>query len=655
MSTRAAHPQVGIAAKLVLVISALSAVAMISLTVFMYNGTVNVLLSEELQRLNGSVDAAATRWQAGVDFYHQDVVFLAKVPPIGGIARARAAGGMDQLGGSTETVWKSRLQTIFSALLLAHDEYAQVRLIDVSSGREIVRVDRTDDGAIRTVPEAALQNKSDRPYFTETLPLARGEVHLSSIDLNVEFGEIERPYRPVMRVATKAFDDNGQPAGIIVINISMEDLFAKLQRLPAPSASFVTNMQGDYIDHPDPAKTYGYMLGRRHLLQDDYPELAALFAADGDAFSGTIASPSGAQLAVAKRVYFDPLDPQRFITLTQMSPRSLLAEQIAEVRNNTIVLAAVLLLLELAALIWISLLLTRPVRRITLAARAVANGERDVDLTGLITRRDEPGELARAFNVMVTNVAAKEQALDEKAKELERSNQELSQFAYIASHDMQEPLRMVASFLSLLQRRHADKLDAEANEFIDYAVDGATRMKLLINELLGYSRISNRTLAVSPVHLPETLQGIIKLLAPRIDELDATITIGRLPVVQADPSQMERLFRNLIENALKYHGEAKPKVSVSAKRQKTVWTFSVTDNGIGIDPAHSQKIFAIFSRLHSRDKYEGTGIGLAACRRIVERHGGTIWVDANPDGGSIFRFTLPTTPPTEEVSHEPDR
>lgn len=653
MTNQTKVPEIGIAARLVLVISALSAIAMIALTVFMYNGTVSVLMNEELQRLEGGVDAASTRWQTGIDFYRKDALFVSKVPPITGIARARAAGGMDELGGSTEAVWQSRLQTIFSALLQAHEEYTQVRLIDTESGREIVRLERAADESFTRTPDSALQDKSDRPYFIETLRLGEGEVYLSGIDLNEEFGQIERPYMPVMRVATKAFDDTGNVAGMIVINISMRKLFARLHRVEAPNTSYITNAEGDYLDHPDPAKTFGHNLGQRYRLGDDYPELAQLFASEGTGFSGTLEAASGRQLVVAKRVFYDPNDPQRFITLTEMAPLSALAEQIGLVRNNTIALAAVLVLFQLGAVLWISLLITRPVRQMTAKARAVANGARDVDLARLGQRRDETGELARAFEIMVASISAKETALDDKARELERSNQELSQFAYIASHDLQEPLRMVASFLSLLKRRHADKLDAEANEFIDFAVDGATRMKLLINELLGYSRISNRPLELGTVALSETVDGVIKLLSPRIAELHATITVDPLPVLKADPSQMERLFRNLIENALKYHGEAAPRIKVSAEQRGGVWTFTVADNGIGIDPAHADKIFAIFTRLHSRDKYEGTGIGLAACRRIVERHGGRIWVEPNPDGGSIFRFTVPKTPPMGGVIHEP--
>ncbi|MCB1487225.1 MAG: ATPase, partial [Bauldia sp.] len=215
------------------------------------------------------------------------------------------------------------------------------------------------------------------------------------------------------------------------------------------------------------------------------------------------------------------------------------------------------------------------------------------------------------------------------------------QFAYVASHDLQEPLRMVGSYLELLSRRYRGKLDAEADEFIGFAVDGATRMKQLINDLLGYSRVSNRPLKVEPVDMNDIMAAVEDSLGPLIEETGASIVVDSLPTVVADPVQAERLFTNLIQNAIKYRGEATPEVRVSATRRDRFWEFSVTDNGIGIDPQFREKVFEIFTRLHSREKYQGTGIGLAACKKIIDRHGGLIWIDTAPDGGCVFRFTLP--------------
>lgn len=226
--------------------------------------------------------------------------------------------------------------------------------------------------------------------------------------------------------------------------------------------------------------------------------------------------------------------------------------------------------------------------------------------------------------------------------ELRRSNDELGQFAYIASHDLQEPLRMVASYTQLLARRYVGRLDADADEFIAFAVDGATRMQRLIDDLLAYSRIGTQGVEISDVSAEDAFWRAVRNLGAAIDEQAAQITHDPLPTVLADETQLVQLFQNLLGNAIKYRGLGTPEVHVSASPSEggEVWTFAVRDNGLGIDPAYFERIFGMFQRLHGRDAFSGTGIGLAICRKIVERHGGTISVDSSPGQGSTFRFTL---------------
>jgi PAS domain S-box-containing protein len=225
--------------------------------------------------------------------------------------------------------------------------------------------------------------------------------------------------------------------------------------------------------------------------------------------------------------------------------------------------------------------------------------------------------------------------------ELKRSNEELERFAYVASHDLQEPLRMVASYVQLLGKRYKGKLDADADEFIGYAADGATRMQRLIEDLLAFSRLGTRGGTSVPTDITGVVARAVANLTLAIAESGASVTAGELPTVPGDPGQLGHLFQNLISNAVKFRGEEPPAVHISAERHGDDWCFRVHDNGIGIEAEYYDRIFVIFQRLHGREKYGGTGIGLAIARKIVERHGGRIWVESTPGRGTTFLFTLP--------------
>jgi chemotaxis family two-component system sensor kinase Cph1 len=254
----------------------------------------------------------------------------------------------------------------------------------------------------------------------------------------------------------------------------------------------------------------------------------------------------------------------------------------------------------------------------------------------------------------ITAFKQTQEALARRTEELASSNQELEQFAYVASHDLQEPLRMVASYTQLLARRYKDKLDDDANEFIHYAVDGATRMQALINDLLELSRIGTSRKALATCESGLALERALANLRLAIQESGALVTHDTMPHLVADVSQLTQLFQNLIGNALKFRGEAPLAIHIGVKRQKDDWVFSVRDNGIGIAPEFFERIFVIFQRLHGKQEYPGTGIGLAVCRKIVERHGGHIWLESKPDEGATFYFTLPARTKTKEESSHAD-
>jgi len=257
--------------------------------------------------------------------------------------------------------------------------------------------------------------------------------------------------------------------------------------------------------------------------------------------------------------------------------------------------------------------------------------------------KDIDGRITGASKIVrdITEQKLAEERLHKLLADLERSNRELEQFAYVASHDLQEPLRMISSYTQLLEQRYSAKLDDDAREFINYAVDGARRMQRLINDLLEFSRVSTRGRRLEEMDANEVL-GIVRVnLSAAIEDAGALVTNGELPTVMGDRTQMSQLLQNLIGNAIKFRGAAAPHVHIAASEGADEWVLTVKDNGIGIAPEYFDRIFVIFQRLHMPADYPGTGIGLAVCKRIVERHGGRIWVESQPGNGATFSFSIP--------------
>jgi signal transduction histidine kinase len=291
--------------------------------------------------------------------------------------------------------------------------------------------------------------------------------------------------------------------------------------------------------------------------------------------------------------------------------------------------------------------ISAPILALADTAHAIAD-RRDYSVRATKGSDDELGLLTDAFNQMLTRIDEQnqeqtraEEQLRALTIELERSNKELEQFAYVASHDLQEPLRMVSSYTELLEKRYRDRLDSDAREFINFAVDGARRMQRLINDLLEFSRVSTRGKPSELVDANDVLGTVRANLGAAIEDAGALVTHEELPTVMMDPTQLGQLLQNLIGNAIKFRAAQPPRVHITAREQTDEWVFAVRDNGIGIEPEYFGRIFVIFQRLHGRTEYPGTGIGLAVCKRIVERHGGRIWVESEPGNGAVFFFTIP--------------
>jgi signal transduction histidine kinase len=366
--------------------------------------------------------------------------------------------------------------------------------------------------------------------------------------------------------------------------------------------------------------------------------------------------PAAGGNVIAGKAYFDALRVK--VAKLQGDISGARTDALAALSDSSSVLDAVFIAVAIGLAVTVVLLglglraiVIRPLHRLAAQVRQVADG----DFTHEVTVRGsrEVTQLAADVNTMRERILQELSAtrdanaiLQAHTTELQRSNTELEQFAYVASHDLQEPLRKVASFSQLLQRRYAGKLDARADQYIEFAVDGAKRMQALINDLLAYSRVGRSDRQPALVSSDVALTQARANLAEQIEETGATIETGHLPLVLAELPLLIAVFQNLLSNALKFSGGKPPRVVVTVGRDEPFWLFSFSDNGIGIEPEYAERIFVIFQRLHERTAYTGTGIGLSMTRKIIENFGGRIWLDTAFTGGTRFFFTLPMPPET---------
>ncbi|WP_436497546.1 sensor histidine kinase [Actinokineospora sp. HUAS TT18] len=328
--------------------------------------------------------------------------------------------------------------------------------------------------------------------------------------------------------------------------------------------------------------------------------------------------------------------------------RDALAVAADQVVTVGLAIAAILLLAFIGATAALRSAAVTPMSRLAGQVRRVAEGEfqHEIEVTGPREVIELAGDVDQMRRRIVSDLAAQRAAnaeLDARTTDLARSNAELEQFAYVASHDLQEPLRKVAGFCQLLERRYQGQLDERADQYIGFAVDGAKRMQVLINDLLAFSRVGRQPKQWDTVEAADLVAQAEANLATAIADAGATVEVGPLPTVHGERVLLTAVFQNLIGNAVKFHGDDPPKVRVEAVRTGDDWEFAVSDNGIGVEPDYAERVFVIFQRLHPKESYAGTGIGLAMCRKIIEYHGGRIWLDgaAGTGAGATFRFTLP--------------
>jgi signal transduction histidine kinase len=633
--------RLGLAGKIVLLKLSFALVTAAAVAAFVSGTTIHFLVQRQQEDLNATIRIAETRVSAQFDAAARDTLFLLQAPAMQGFVRAASEGAFDPVDDSSLTLTRTRVGELFAALLAARPTYAAIHFID-RNGYDAIEAERGRDGTIAALPPSDLTVQKQQPYFAGAVNLAAGSVYVAGIDLAPQQGAVAGPRPPVARLSIGAVDDAHKLIGVIVLSLDASKLFKAVTDVVGPNArTYVADEHGDYLVHPDQATTFGFDQGKSLRIQDDYPALAAMVRGTEDSYSLAKRSGSSATLFSAGVVPFDALHPERRLIVAAETAISVPYWQMFSNALPIAGLSGLVLLLSGATALVLLRILVIPLRRIRAVAVDVAAGRRGLVSGALGKRNDEIGDLAKSINFMSQAISEREDRLTSQAAELRRSNQDLAQFAYVASHDLQEPLRMVSSYLELLSRRYKGKLDQEADEFIGFAVDGATRMKRLINDLLGYSRAGNTPLKWQRVDVAKVLGAVRTSLAPRLDETGGSIDVGPMPTVTGDASQLERVFQNLIDNALKYNTSGKPRIRVSAASTEAGWKFAVADNGIGIDVRFKDQIFEIFKRLHGRDQYSGTGIGLAVTKLVVERHGGQIWVEPGTEGGSVFYFTIP--------------
>lgn len=485
--------------------------------------------------------------------------------------------------------------------------YDEIFLMD-DLGRVLLSTDSTQEGKF----------KDNRPYFQE----GRGGFYIQNAYHSVTLGRTTSTIALPIR-------EQGQLVAVMALRLRIKRLHEithSYTGLGPQSDMYLVNNYNHFVT--DPGGKTGFAMERVNYSE---PVRRCLLGQTG---AGEMINYDGR--AVLTAYTYLPLYRLCIVAETEATSAY---RHVNELQYSMIVVTAATLAAVMLVAVFLSASISRPILELDAAAARAAAGDMDQQID--LDLRDELGTLARSFNTMLANLRLRTQALARSNADLERSNADLEEFGYAVSHDLKEPLRSVQGFLELLKRRAGDKLDEKSHGYIDRSLAGADRMRLLIEDLLAYARVSASSRELREVDLNRLVHDVLGGLEQSRQESGAQVEVGALPVLQGEPVQLSALFQNLIANAIKFRREP-PVIRIDARAEGDAWHLTVQDNGIGIHAEQFERVFQVFQRLHGKDEYPGTGIGLAVCKKIVERHGGRIWLESEPGVGTTFHFTLPS-------------
>lgn len=593
-----------------------------------YLGYVRIAKQQQEAFLEQLLLMARTGMKNEVFTIEQELLLLSSMPLSREVASIQDSSTVDH------AKKRGQLNQIFLKLMKTNDSIEQLRLLDFDSGRELVRVDQRD-GKTVVIKDDQLQNKANRDYFQQAKLVGDDQTYYSQVTLNREFGEIELPKRPMLRVARQVLGADAQPIGIVIINVNFSKLFqSQLQEQANGLSVMVTNRRGDYLIHPQEYRTFGFEYGKPQRLQDDYPTLQSFVA---EAPLDQIATEEeGQEFLFARKVQlWGDQDPSHNLIAAIHTSRSLAGLVHSEVLRNA-GLMTVFLVLNAALLGYLSAAyLTRPLQQITMAAKRLKGGELDLALP--VDRDDEIGILARAFRRMATNVKEKESQLIEANEQLKTANTDLEHFTHLAAHDLREPLRKQSNLLELLNEELVDA-DEECHHLISLVNQCAHRMELMIRDFRRLTGVGEQDFVRQNLNLQEIVDRCVDDMEDVIQQRQVEVDVQPMPQhLTGYPSLLELLYANLISNALN-HASGSFQLTFTAENQDGRWILGVRNTGSEIAPGKLTEVFKMF-RTADNTLTGGTGVGLSLCKRIVDKHAGRIFAESG-EGFVHIRFTL---------------